>query len=294
MLSASIGAAVLGLAGLLVLLAGGGLRDTTLRGAWAWAIVAVAGWFAVGLLTVSRSPAGWLDRGWYVAAVLTLTPFVHVLGARRPVVRSWNGFVLLPMLAVLGLPVVTSGDWNTPFEVELPPLLGFLLVLVMGAGNYFGTRFTLPVLVLAAGLAVAVVAGSNERLVLIPNTETARLVAVGFFGVAVILAGRRAGHPEPEGEAAEEPEPRLELLWIDFRDLFGIVWAKRVMDRVNESLRTAGLETRLDLDGIRWTDGERPEAERVIQGTFAWLLKRFVDPPFAARYGVTLRDDRDV
>lgn len=287
MVSSVFGAIALLLAGLLVPMAGPSLRPTTLRGSWRWAIVACLGWAAVAVLTRVTNSPGPLDRAWYAAAVVTLIPFVHVLGARRPVSRSWNGFVVLPMLAVLGLPLVTSGPWTGPFEIDLPPLLGFLLVLVMGTGNYFGTRYTLPTLLLACGLAVAVVAGSTVRPEWFPTIPTSRTIAVGSFAIALLSAGRRSTGAPATGDSAAD---RLDALWREFRDLFGIVWAKRVMDRVNESLAAADCKSRLDLDGIRWTDPDPATATKVVEETFAWLLKRFADPPWPARYGVTLRD----
>ena len=60
-------------------------------------------------------------------------------GARSPVCRVWPVFVVLPLVAVLAVPVIAT-LWNhggdVPLEIETPILIGFLLITVMGTGNY--------------------------------------------------------------------------------------------------------------------------------------------------------------
>ncbi len=274
-------------------LAGAPLRGTTLRSAWWWSIAALASWWAAWVASWFDAPAV-VDPLWYAAAVVSLCPFVQVLGARRPVSRSWTWFVILPMLAVLGLPLATSFGTES-FEVELPPLLGFLLVLVMGAGNYFGTRFTGPVLSIAVGLAGVAVSGSTVRPAWFPAAEFVRPAAALLLGLGALGVARNAG---------TGADLHRGLLWTEFRDLFGIVWAKRVMDRVNDSLAAANSNWRLDLSGLRpaadaggldaeGEDSDAPpgeaDAERVMDGTLSWLLLRFVDQRWADRFGLELR-----
>lgn len=264
------------------------VRGSTLAIAWLTALLAMVSWWVAWAVSRLVADTVLADRCWYIAAVLALAPFVQVLGARRPVAKSWTGFVIVPMVAVLGLPVATSlgVDVLDRFEIETPTLIGFLLVLVMGTGNYFGTRFTFPVLLVAAGLAFLVVSGSRSRPDWFPGETVVRSAAAILLGVGLLSA--TYCRPSPMSGSP------VEAAWAEFRDTFGIVWAKRVMDRVNESLTTAGLETRLDLDGFTATTSEhdRAEAERVTAETFSWLLKRFVDETWAARFGLALRPDR--
>ncbi|MCA9049752.1 MAG: hypothetical protein KDA89_13545 [Planctomycetaceae bacterium] len=256
----------------------------------------------------------------YFAVVMTLTPYVHMLGARRPGVRAWPWFVVCPLVLVLLWPAVsqlTTGRSDFPVEIPSPTVFGFLLVLLMGTGNYFGTSLTSASLAAAAG----------TTLVLLPTTEwmsfendwafSAGCVLIAFAGTLIpqhffvrhpeksadstaedgtIIAGtRRTG----ESEAPTEPTGDAQLLWADFRDVYGMVWAKRVADRVNQFAQRENWNVRLSVFGFvaasqcRETAGadsaELPCVpssdipERSVR-VLCWVLRRFVDPPFIAQY----------
>ncbi len=183
-------------------------------------------WFATSIW--SRSDRAIADRLWYAIAVLMLCPPVAVLGARRPIVRVWTWFVLLPLLLVLGLPLAVGWGSGPPYprlELELPATLGYVLVLVMGAGNYFGTRFTLASSLFAMSLLLLVVPVSAVVPDVGLSPERSRLWATLAFAAAAMsarLQARRDG-------STRNP---LDRLWLDFRDTFGIVWAKRIQDRI--------------------------------------------------------------
>ena len=97
---------------------------------------------------------------------------------------------------------------------------------------------------------------------------------------------------------------RFDRLWFDFFDLFGIVWGRRIQDRVNDIANLEQLPARLELDGFVWPqastksnlpvarDGEvsltnqpmsiqqerdRAAVEARIEHILRWLLRRFVD-----------------
>lgn len=108
-------------------------------------------------------PSGIADQLWYGVSVVALCPWIAVLGAQRPGVRVWNAFVLIPLIAVLMWPAATlwfRGHVPADFRLELPMVIGYGLVLVMGAGNYLGTAFA-P----AATLVIA-----SQILLLVPAT----------------------------------------------------------------------------------------------------------------------------
>src|SRR5262245_21972391 len=64
-----------------------GLRDTTLVGAWVWALGSI-----VAVATAEISTAS--EPLKFAAAALTLCPAVAVLGAKRPQDRAWHWIVL--------------------------------------------------------------------------------------------------------------------------------------------------------------------------------------------------------
>lgn len=258
------------------------LRHTTLPTA---ACCSVAG-LSIALLAQSievLNPVrlnGWIDLGWYFAAVILLCPGIAVLGARRPGAGAWAFFVLLPLVLVLMWPAVASfhaARPSEPIEIEVPALVGFALVLIMSAGNYFGTRYTLPTFYYAASIVLLVAPMSAAVPDIFPERSTARFVASLGLLLAIAETGRRSS------AVPSEEISRFDTLWFDFMDSFGMVWAKRVMDRINESARHEKWVMRLELHGFVPTV-DSPMAEEVvrtnerIEHTFRFLLKRFVDP----------------
>jgi hypothetical protein len=267
-----------------VLAARARLRNTTLRGAWWWGAIALSLW---ALSFFATEVFGWLREGeadqvWLASAVLLVCPFVAVLGARRPGSRVWDVFIVAPLAIVLDLPAVTA--WNRDLQpaalhLEVPMLAGYALVLVMGAGNYLATRFALPALLAAAAMLLVPVSMSSLHGA--PDPSLARPLATLLLSAAVwgaVLGLRKTRRTvRPAG-----PTP-LEELWNDFRDLYGIVWARRVLDRVNAAAVQEGWPVRLQLTGFFAIDSSRalpltPEQSGQIEHTLRWLLRRFVDP----------------
>ncbi len=257
------------------------LRGTTLLTAGGWSCAGLIAWWVAVLCgnlgLTSRSTA---DLLFYLASVLLLCPGIAVLGARRPGHVAWNFFVLLPLVAVLLWPAVASAPHvkaDAPLDLESPAAIGFVLVVVMGTGNYFGTRFTLPAMLHTVSLLL--ITGSMwtgaADLALIPERETARHLAAISFMLAVVVAALRAG------ESVEGLSP-LDRLWLDFVDQFGLVWAKRVMDRLNEAAGHENWSAEFQWHRIQRTaDTSAEEATRTeirIEHTMRWLLKRFVEP----------------
>ena len=258
------------------------LRQTTLPTATWWAM----GGLVIAIVAQSIELAnpdqanGWVDLGWYFAAVVLLCPGIAVLGARRPGASVWAFFVLLPLVLVLMWPAVASFQVARPaepIEIEVPALLGFGLVLIMSGGNYFGTRYTMSTFYYAGAIVLLVVPMSVASPDFFPERSTSRFIASLGFLLAISETNRRS-----KAESDDEIS-RFDVLWFDFMDSFGMVWAKRVMDRVNESARHEKWAMHLELHGFV-PIAESPSAdellhtEKRIEHTFRWLLKRFVDP----------------
>jgi hypothetical protein len=308
------------------------LAGTTLLVPWAWGCAAWIGWTASAacdalVVATDRElvSAPTRDRLGYLAALLTLAALVAVLGARRPTDRVWSAFVVLPLLLVLGIPAVAAAGVfgpATPLRLETPLLLGYALVVAMGTGNYFGTRFTLSAVLGAGGLLLLGVRQAGLLADVLP-LDVARALAAGLVATAVLVARRtrRAGGASPlvpargvdvredrsrdegrgtraddegsrgegRGSRAREDEeqtcgplPRFDRLWNDVRDLFGIVWAKRLMDRVNDAAAQHAWPVRLGLDGFVPHDPSVPvvveaRVEAEIEHVLRWLLRRFAD-----------------
>ena len=257
------------------------VRATTLHSAWLWVVSALALWTVSwasdhGLRIASSSVA---DHLWYASAVLALCPPIAVLGSRRPGTRVWTWFIQFPLLLVLGWPVVSlwlQGSEVRGLQLETPQVVAYLLVLVMGAGNYCGTRFTLPILCYAAACWILVVSSSVLCPVWLADRWWARLLATGLLVAAVLIASR-------SGPQYSQTTNRFDRLWLDFFDTFGVVWGCRIQHRVSFIAEKEQWPARLERHGFVWADTsegtlDRAATEARIEHTFRWLLRRFVDP----------------
>lgn len=256
------------------------LRRTSLVAAWSWGLLAVVAWTGVvcAEFLAGGLAGGLAGRLWYFVGLLALCPFVAVLGARRPGSRVWTAFVLLPMLLVLGWPALlpTAGGFvEGPVVLERPAVIGYWLVMVMGIGNYLGTRFWGPAVLV--GVSGALLVESVAHRVARGDVEVPQYRALATFClVAAVLWAVRLGF-----RPARAAGP-FDRLWLDFRDWFGIVWARRIQDRVNHTAETEQWNVRLELHGFTSLPREAPheisaETRRRIDHTLRWLLRRFAD-----------------
>jgi hypothetical protein len=236
-------------------------------------------WFVTEVVPLVRG--GFVDQLWLGAAVLMISPFIAALGARRPGSRVWSWFVVLPAVVVLMLPAVTA--WNrdlrpTALLLEIPMVAGYCLVLVMGTGNYVGRRFALAgCLVAVACLAVICPMSDFGARISWPR-NVIHSAATILLSLGVWIGARQARLPTSKGRNA------IERVWNDFRDFFGVVWARRFMDRVNDVACHEGWPVRLHFDGLAPANDPSkpveltPEQAARIESVLRWLLRRFVDP----------------
>lgn len=275
----------------------------------------------------------------YLAVILLLVPGVYVLGARRPGISAWPWFVITPMVIVLFWPAAAQlwGSWlrHDP-TIPTPTLLGTLFVLLMSAGNYLGTALTIHSLLFSGAIVLFLMSVAEEyRIVgdwpygfgvLLTAVAAAGLPERFFPGTLAeqsldtdqprLLSGvsNNATAEPNDSSTADVPTAMAEILstdhggvnsmWADFRDVFGLVWARRVADRVNQFSLRERWNCVLSVDGFverpveqaaeastnsaltsgrLCTANEVPErAVRVL----CWVLRRFVDEPFLQRYGM--------
>ncbi len=253
------------------------LAGTTLTSAVVWMQFANVVLCLSALGSLMRWPNdAWRDQLWYFSAILVAVPPVAVLGARKPGAAAWTWFVLVPMVLVLEWPAVSGFRSDGPparMILEGPQAIGYFVVLTMGYGNYFGTRFTTATL-LAAAAAVLLMLPHLGVGFLAPTTSRTLAAVCHVFAVLSV-------RPEPRSNQVESERERWDRLWRTFRDWFGAVWAKRVMDRINESSQGERWSLRLDLDGfktVETTTDQLTEAETLtrIDHWMRVLLRRFV------------------
>ena len=151
--------------------------------------------------------------------------------------------------------------------------VGFAFVVVMGLGNYVGTRFTFPALLHGLALVLMVLPLATAQFSWLPDVAQSRLAAALMIGGALWWAERC------ERLAAPVRTP-LDRVWIEFRDRFGIVWSKRILDRLNHMAANDRLIARMGLTGVVARDGNDvppPDDVAALERSLRWLLRRFVD-----------------
>ncbi len=270
------------------------VSDLTLLAAWKWtvaAILAEAGLLAARI-ALPAMPRQTDSAAQYLVVTLTMVPLIVVLGARRPGQRAWPWFVVVPLIAVLqwsALTELVAGRDTVPVEIPTPTIIGWLFVLLMGGGNYVGTRLTFA----------ALLAGSGMICLLLPVTEWIAFPGGGFTLAGSLLLAASAARVSARFSGSMEmgqpsggtrgSEPPVNVLWADFRDLYGMVWARRVVDRVNQFAAREQWDVALTTDGFRALQGDQTQVgaasslDRATQ-VLCWVLRRFCDDAFFSRY----------
>lgn len=261
--------------------AGGRLRATTLFTAWKWAIGAALAW-AVALIATAAlqtwhaSPAIG-EQMWYATGILSVCPAIAVLGARRPRITAWTWFVLVPLIAMLGWPVWTVwaiAPRPVRLQLEAPHVLGWLLVLLMGAGNYIGTKYWGPAGLYAAamGLLITSLSSASPAWLAGESTRAAASIAVSLAVLTAFWKRRRAPHLRPS----------LERLIEDYRNLYGIVWGRRLQERLNAVAKKQHWPVVFTPHGLEWEEGvsdnQRHDTKQQVEQSLRWMLRPFVDP----------------
>ena len=249
--TAAVQSLVLGLVGIAILLRfRQRLRGTTLSAAWCWALASVCSIAATTVLsatTLQDSPVKLRQALFFAAAMTTFCPLMAVLGAKRPQHRAWQ-WIVLALWVVLALP---SGEWllfNRGGEIHAARSWFLAILIGLGSINYLPTRFWLASLLFAAGELVLVapfLPGSSSAAPPLPHVALGLLVAA--LAAAAWLTPRRVRGPEP-----------LDCAWRDFRDLFGMVWALRVTERLNFIADQNQWQVRLRWSGFQEVNVDKP------------------------------------
>lgn len=253
------------------------VRFSTLRQAWCWSVIAASSALLATLVSFEpfSIPKEWGERTWFLSFVLATVPGISILGARKSIGAAWNWFILVPLCFVLFLPAIDRTGPMRQIDLEWPRFFGHIFILLMGTGNYFGTRHTSKSMfffISVAGLGLTFTPAIDSISSVDPQTLRAMCV---LFIFPLVFPFRIS---PPGRNLTKTPEE----LWKEFCDSYGIVWAKRVMDRVNLSATEEGWQFRLDLGGIvlfqKNSDAKKSEQSRKrLREILCWQFKRFYD-----------------
>ena len=213
------------------------VRGTTLVAPLVWMMLSLVLW-ACGVFSPLRDAQGSplpADRQAIVSVALLsmCCPIVAVLGARRPQNRIWP-LVVGSLLAILILPelpsVLGQGDRDLAHSVWKWFFAG---LLVVGWLNYLPTRLM---------LATTLWCLPGISWVLNGEMHWSLMFAPGLASIVGVLSVRRWGRARSD--------LGWNRVWRDFCNLYGVVWALRVMERTNALADSVGAAVALDWWGF--------------------------------------------
>jgi hypothetical protein len=261
-------------------------RGTALRPALVWALLAIA-------VAITAQAAGWAEpladgrptagRLTYLSTLAALAALGSVLNARSPGGRVWAG--LMAILVLVFLIPWLEGPWRvrragglTLLHLDAPWTIFYGLLVIVGVTNYLPTRFGAAAAWLALGFLLEYLGLTRGDW---PASRRATLWSwYAWTLAAAAWAAHRGGMRAPAGRT------RLERLWFWFRDLWGVVWALRILERFNRTAELKGWPIRLGWFGLEPAPGaadrlgppDTPEDNAVAEAVFRGLIRRFAQP----------------
>ena len=251
------------------------LRGTTLVAPANWCLLSSLVLMVVETWLFLR-PVGPAEAAWrYLAAVSTFCPMMALLGAKRPQDRGWQ-FIVASLWIVLALPATQDLVFSPGSRLHLHAAWQWFLIIliVISLANYLPTRFGGSAMLVAIGQWLLLREQSPFMSQLPTNSEPAwglLLLALSILWARITIARRR------------DTRQGWSRVWIDFRDCFGVVWALRITERVNQSARAYGWPIRLTWNGFVGADqpADLPDQSAFsseVELSLRTLLRRFVSP----------------
>lgn len=252
----------------------------TVRYSWRWSLVAASSLLLSAVMSgqlFDTSPAT-SSLLQLISVVLLLTPSVSTLGARNPGVATWQVFVVIPLIIVLlwpGLSDLISSRGQEPLRLGIPAFSGLCLVLMMSMSTCLGTSLTVPSLFFFSAVSLGLCPAMGWMDLTSPWQSLVPVLLAG--GVWLSLRSIRLSL-----HAVEIAQTRAELVdasWSLFQDLYGLVWAKRIQDRVNQFAVREQWNVLLTHEGFRDANGNSPSDQDLEKPRDAlrWVLTRFAD-----------------
>lgn len=227
------------------------LRSTTLLAPLAWVILNLVLWpFAVAMPLRDAQGTPLPAERQTIVAIASLSmvcPIVAVLGARRPQNRIWP-LVVISLLVILILPkapnLLGQSDRQLAHSVWKWFFAGLLLV---GWSNYLPTRLMLATtLWCLPGLSWVCSDAVHWSLIFAP----------GLAGAVGVLSAKRWS----------ARSTGWNVVWRDFRTLYGAVWALRVEERTHALAESLDAGVALDWWGFYRTERHGGVAGKIATG----------------------------
>jgi hypothetical protein len=251
---------------LLVGVARGKICGTTLVGPWWWALAALTALAIVEALIALGALRENLPAWRLMAAVGIFSPWMSLLGAKRPQDQAWH-FIVASLWGIQAMPAAESLLLRPGQPMAIIDFRAYFLLVLIGLSLlvYLPTRRWPSALIAAA----AQVALMWQFLPWAKNVPCDGLINLGAWLLTATLAvewirSRRVKHFLP-----------FDSLWLDFRDAFGALWGARVMERINAAAVLYQWPERLTWSG--WVLAEDPTTKAVISPKRAAEIRPVVE-----------------
>jgi hypothetical protein len=100
------------------------------------------------------------------------------------------------------------------------------------------------------------------------------LLSLFLWGVCLLLTGHQFRRERNRANAN-----RLDRVWLDFRDAFGVVWSLRILERMNASATMYDWPVTLTWHGFEpRASATHVDTPSILEESFRTLLRRFVSP----------------
>lgn len=225
-------------------------RGTTLVAPLGWTALGAAMLLAVkGAVLVSGTTSGDVAKWEFLAYSATFCPAIAILGAKRPQNRAWQ-FIVLAMWFTVAWPAIQSLVVRPGEVLELHPLWNWFcaILVLLWIGIQAATRFFWIALCFALGQLLLLAPHLPFAL---PLVDAASLDGLGLTFLA-LAAIQGALYPllTPGWKSNVQPVHGWNRVWLDFRDYFGLIWWRPVIDRVNAAAKTVRADVYLDWHGF--------------------------------------------
>lgn len=210
----------------------------------------------------------------FLCAMATFLPAVALLGAKRPQHLAWN-WVVAALGLLVSLPAIECLLFGRAAPAHDLGLRGWFLWVLWGLTlvTYLPTRQWASSLLAALGQLLWL--GEYLPLVQGPVSDNASAWGQSLLAGAVLAAG--VAHLLPRRLPTGSRE------WLEFRDAYGLFWALRVQERMNDSAQRLGWDYLLLWGGpVRKSDGRALEeiadegTRRAVRSGWNGLVRRFV------------------
>ena len=254
------------------------IRATTLISPWCWLVTAI--WAIAIAHLIPNEGLSATDRHWYEAIQysahsLIFCPFMSLLGARRPQNRMWE-MVVITLWFILVLPALEAVIVRPGQNYDTQGIRAWfmmILIFVSSMNLILGRFWICGILIGCAQFALV-----NSHLPSWLQIQSTAMVPWGLgFAIAALIAMFALRKPDRSKMRVENQ------VWLDYRDMFGGMWALRIRERINVTAKMNDWDLRLEWHGFTAADGTPlpdtlpADTQRILHLNFWNLMRKFVN-----------------